>query len=125
MNTRFVTSIKHLFADRAVLAFAFAISLLSTAFIVYVVVVLSLQPSEVQVAAHYSAFGETHYYRNTWYYLLSFAAFGLLFMVAHVALLVKLASQGLRPLAMAFGWLSLIMLPILFILTQAVLGVAF
>lgn len=125
MNTRFITSIKHLFADRAVLAFAFAISLLSIAFVVYVAVVLSLQPTEVQVAAHYSAFDETHYYRNTWYYLISFAAFGLLFMVVHVALVVKLASQGLRPLALAFGWLSLIMLPILFILTQAVLGVAF
>ena len=123
MNTRFITSVKTLFADRAILGFGFAIAALGVAFVAYVL--LSLQPSELQVAAHYTAFGETHYYRNKWYYLISFAALGIVFVVAHIGLLVKLVSRDLRPLALAFGWLSLIMVPILFIVTHAVLGVAF
>jgi hypothetical protein len=123
MNTRFTNSLKTLFADRAVLAFAVAIFVLGAGYITYVV--LSLHPSELQVAAHYSAFGETHYYRNKWYYLISFAVFGLIFIVAHIGLLVKLASRDVRPLALAFGWLSLVMIPLLFILTYSVLGIAF
>lgn len=123
MNTRFITLVKTLFSDRAVLGFALAILTLGIAFVTYVV--LSLHPSELQVAAHYTAFGETHYYRNKWYYLISFAVFGLVFVVAHIGLLVKLITRDLRPLALAFGWLSLIMVPILFILTHAVLGIAF
>jgi hypothetical protein len=123
MNTRFTNSLKTLFADRAVLAFATTIFVLGVGYITFVLV--SLQPSELQVAAHYSAFGETHYYRNKWYYLISFAIFGLMFIVAHIGLLVKLASRDLRPLALAFGWLSLIMIPLLFMLTYSVLGIAF
>jgi hypothetical protein len=123
MNTRFITSIKTLFADRAVLGFAFAILALGIAYMVYVLV--SLHPSELQVAAHYSAFGETHYYRNKWYYLISFAVFGAVFIIVHIGLLVKLISRDLRPLALAFGWLSLLMVPLMFILTHAVLGIAF
>lgn len=123
MNTRFISSLKHLFADRAVLAFVFAILVLGIAYIIYVI--SSLHIDTLPVTAHYSAFGETHYYRNKWYYLISFAAFGLLFTIAHIGLLIKLVTQDLRPLAIAFGWLSLLMLPLLFILTHSVLGIAF
>ncbi|MDB5165136.1 MAG: hypothetical protein JWM00_26 [Candidatus Saccharibacteria bacterium] len=123
MNTRFISSLKHLFADRAVLAFILAISVFGIVYIVYVI--SSLQIDTLPVTAHYSAFGETHYYRNKWYYLITFAVFGLVFVVAHIGILIKLVSQELRPLALAFGWLSLIVLSLLFILTHSVLGIAF
>jgi hypothetical protein len=123
MNTRLITSLKTLFSDRTVLAFTAALLLAGIAYILFVV--FSLRPSELQVAAHYSAFGETHYYRDKWYYLISFAVFGLVFMIVHISVLVKLASQGLRSLAVAFGWLSVILVPLLFIFTRSVLGVAF
>jgi len=123
MNTRLTATLKNFFADRVILTFTLAIILIGIAYIAFVI--FSLRPSGLQVAAHYTAFGETHYYRDKWYYLISFAIFGLIFIVAHVGLLAKLASLSLRPLAVAFGWLSLIMMPLLFIFTQSVLGVAF
>jgi hypothetical protein len=121
MNTRFVSSLKHLFADRAILGFAFAILLLSAAYIIYVIV--ALQPNASWLPTHYSAFGETHFYRDKWYYFISFAVFGLLFMVVHIGLLVKLAAQALRPLALAFGWLSLLTITLIFVYTYSVLHI--
>ena len=112
-----------MFADRAVLAFSLAIATLSIFFVVYAII--SLRPSDLQVASHYSAFGDTHFYRNKWYYLISFALFGIVFCVAHVGLMIKLRMLDMRPLAIAFGWLTLLLLAIAFVLTHSVLGIAF
>jgi len=121
MNTRFVSSLKQLFGDRAILSFAFAIFVLGAAYITYVI--FALQPNASWLPTHYSAFGETHFYRDKWYYFISFAIFGLLFIVLHIGLLVKLASQALRPLAIAFGWLSLLTIFLIFIYTYSVLHI--
>jgi hypothetical protein len=112
-----------MFADRAILAFSFAIGILAVLFVVYVAI--SLRPSDLQVASHYSAFGDTHFYRNKWYYLISFALFGIVFSVAHIGLMIKLRLLDMRPLAIAFGWLSLLLLAIAFVLTHSLLGIAF
>lgn len=93
------------------------------AYIVYVA--FNLTPSDLQLATRYTSFGETQFYREKWWYLLSFIGFGLLFIVAHIGMLAKLYVIGLRSLAYSFAWLSLLVLVLMFVYTYAVLGIAY
>lgn len=99
------------------------ISLLTLAYVTYVI--FSLQPTALQVAVHYSAFGSTHFYREKWYYLISFAVFGVVMAISHIAIMIKLNKLELRPLGLAFGWLTIVTLGIATVLTHSVFGVAF
>jgi len=92
-------------------------------YIVYVA--FSLSASDLQLAIRYTSFGETHFYRDKWWYLLSFVGFGLLFIVAHVGMLAKLYVIGLKQLAYAFGCLSLVILVLMFVYTYSVLNIAY
>lgn len=85
----------------------------------------SLSPSELQVATRFTSFGETQLYRNKWYYLISFIIVAVVMAVVHIGLMVKLNARNVRPMAVAFGWLTVLMLVILFIVTQRVLSSAF
>ncbi len=94
--------------------------------IVYIIyVALSLQASDLQLATRYTSFGGTHFYRDKWYYLLSFVGFGLLFTITHIGLMVKLYVSEMKPLATAMGWLGLIVLLMMFSYTYHVLSIAY
>jgi len=123
MKTRFFTAIKPILADRQILGFLIAIIALSLLYILYVI--LSLRPTDVQVATHYSAFGDTHYYRNKWYYVLTFVGFGFVFASLHVGIILKLIKEDFRSLAIGFAWLSLMLLIVAFIFTHSILSIAF
>lgn len=86
---------------------------------------LHLHVSDLQLATRYSSFGETHFYREKWWYLLSFVGFGLLFIAAHISMMAKLFVIGLRPLAYAFAWLSVVVLILMFVYTYSVLNIAY
>lgn len=88
-------------------------------------VALSLEASDLQLAVRYTSFGETHFYREKWWYLLGFVGFGILYIVGHISLMVKLFVIGLRPLAYAFGLLSVIILILMFVYTYSVLSIAY
>ena len=118
-----ITSLKQVLADRKMLFFCVAIFVASLVYIGYVA--LSLHASDLQLATRYTSFGETHFYRNKWYYLLSFIMFGIIFMVVHIGVITKLYVSGMKPLATAFGWLSMIMLVLLFSYTYHVLSIAY
>ena len=93
------------------------------AYIIYVA--FNLSSSDLQLAIRYTSYGETHFYREKWWYLLSFIGFGLLFITAHIGIVAKLYVIGLRPLARGFAWLSLLILVLTFVYTYAVLGIAY
>jgi hypothetical protein len=123
MKSASINYIKLILADRAV-------SLLLLLFIVVMIaygtyVGISLRVSDLQVAVHYTAFGETTFYRDKWYYLVSFIFFGAIMTIAHSVLTVKLFSQGRRQFALLFIWLSLLLAIIVWITTWSVLKVAF
>jgi hypothetical protein len=109
--------------DRTLFAQSILIVVIGIVYLVYIG--LSLAPTDLQIATRYTSFGGTQYYRNKWYYLLTFVLFGIVVVVSHLGLLVKLASREMRPLAVAFGWLSIIVLGLLFFFTFSVLGVAY
>lgn len=117
------STLSQILADRTMLLLCAGVLLGGIIYIIYVA--FNLSPSDLQLATRYTSFGETHFYREKWWYLLSFVGFGLLFIVAHIGMLAKLYVIGLRPLAYAFAWLSLIVLVLMFVYTYAVLGIAY
>lgn len=123
MKTNIITALKLIIADRLVTALLIGFVAACGLYCLYVGI--SLHPSDLQVAVHYTSFGETNFYREKWYYLLSFVAFGLFFMVIHGALAVKLYVQERRQLALTFIGLSFLLLLIAWIMTRSVLKVAF
>lgn len=73
-------------------------------------VLFTVQARDIQVVTQYSAFGESHFYKDRWFYLYSFAGFGLLLSTAHTAVMAKLYSLGQRDIGVLFGGVSLIIL---------------
>jgi hypothetical protein len=123
MKLNIINSIKPILADRLVTVLVIAFLLVCLAYCIYVGV--SLRPSDLQVAVHYSAYGETSFYRDKWYYLITFVVFGILLAIMHTALIVKIYLQGRRQLALLFAWFSLLLIIITWFMTWAVLKVAF
>lgn len=123
MKTRILAAFKQLLSDRPLLYMVIAISVLAILYSLYVA--FSLSPTELQIAVRYTAYGETHLYRNKWYYLVSFVIVAVLVSVAHSGLMVKLKARGVRPMALALGWLTIIIIAVLFIVTQRVLSSAY
>ncbi|MES2876703.1 MAG: hypothetical protein V4678_04520 [Patescibacteria group bacterium] len=117
------STLKQILVDRPMLLLCMGLLLGGLAYVIYVA--FSLNASDLQLATRYTSYGETQFYREKWWYLLSFVGFGVLFIVAHIGMLAKLYVIGLRPLAYAFAWLSLIILVLMFVYTYAVLGIAY
>jgi hypothetical protein len=123
MKTNFITSLKLILSDRLITVMLVLFILSCIAYCIYVGV--SLRPSDLQVAVHYTAFGGTSFYREKWYYLISFIVFGLILAVVHSILVVKLYVQERRQMAVLFAWFSFLLLLITWIITRSVLKVAF
>lgn len=110
-------------ADRSMTLLVMGVLLGGIAYIVYVA--FSLSPSDLQLATRYTSYGETQFYRDKWWYLLSFIGFGLLYIVAHIGIMAKLYVVGMKQLAYAFAWLSFVVLVLMFFYTYSVLGIAY
>lgn len=123
MKQLITTTIKQITADRPLFMLLLAILLGGLGYVVYVAI--SLSASDLQLAVRYTSFGDTHFYRDKWWYLLSFVGFGLLYLVAHIGLTIKLVAVELKQLAYAFSWLSLLVLVLMFVYTYSVLGIAY
>lgn len=122
-NETIHTGFKQLIADKQLLFWAASLIVVALGYSIYVG--LSLKPSDIIIAAHYTFYGETNYYREQWFYLLSFVGFGLLVGCLNTALAVKLHMLDKRPLAIGLLWLSIGVILIGWILTASVLNVAF
>lgn len=123
MKTNAFNSLKIILADRLMAALIIVFILACLAYCIYVGV--SLHPSDLQVAVHYTAFGQTTFYREKWYYLISFIVFGALLASLHSALIVKIYTQGRRQMALLFTFLSMLILLIAWFMTWSVLRIAF
>jgi hypothetical protein len=123
MKKTITSTLKTILEDRLMTVMIVVLVLMGLAYCIYVGV--SLRPSDLQVAVHYTAFGPTGFYREKWYYLIAFVIFGLLVAVMHSILVVKLYIQGRRQIALLFAWMSLLLIVIAFFMTRAVLKVAF
>lgn len=123
MKTTIISSLKLLLSDRLLTFLTILLVLVCAAYCIYVGV--SLRPSDLQVAVHYSAFGGTGFYRDKWYYLVSFIIFGSLIAIVHSILTVKLYVQGRRQIALLFISFGLLLIIIAWFITWSILKVAF
>jgi hypothetical protein len=123
MKKTIATTLKTILEDRLLTAMIIVLIVLSLAYCIYVGA--SLRPSDLQVAVHYTAFGPTGFYRQKWYYLINFAALGMIVAAVHATLIVKFHTQGRRQMALLFAGVSLLLLLVAFFMTRAVLRVAF
>lgn len=92
-------------------------------YVIYIA--FALEPSDLQVATRYTAFGDTHFYRSKWYYLLSFIIFGVILMGAHTALSIKLFNRGHRSLAIALLGITAFLFVVSWLIAGSVLRIAF
>ncbi len=109
--------------DRPLMLLIMAIILGGVGYIVYVAI--NLSPSDLQLATRYTSFGDTHFYRDKWWYLFSFVGFGILYIIAHAGFTAKLFTIGYKQLAYGFAWLSIILLVLMFVYTNSVIGIAY
>lgn len=113
-------SVKRVLADRP---FLFLIGgLVATGLMYCAAVGLNIQRSDVTVYTRYSSFGEAHFYKSPWQYLLTFVLFGLVVTGGHVALMIKLHGIGRRQTAILIGWLGIGILLIALMYALAVMS---
>ena len=86
---------------------------------------IALAPTDLQVATRYTAFGNVQYYRDQWFYLLSFVGLGVIATIIQVGMAVKLYIRNMRSLALGFGWFGLILMLIMFLIARSVIGIAY
>lgn len=116
-------SIRQMMADRTVTLVA---GLLLVLGVIYAVaLVFSIHPSDVTVYFRYTAFGEAHFYKSHWQYLLGFIFFGLIVAAMHAALMVKLYSIERRQTALIVGWIGIVLLIVSYVYATAVIGLGY
>ena len=84
--------------------------LILTGFIYCITVAFNIRISDVTVYSRYTAFGEAHFYKAHWQYLLLFVLFGFVVTLGHLALMVKFYALERRQTAIIFGCAGIAML---------------
>ncbi len=101
-------SIKRIVSDRPFLFLMAGLTL--TGLIYGIVVGFNIHPSDTTVYNRYTAFGEAHFYKAHWQYLLSFVAFGFLVTIVHLMLMIKFHLLERRQTAYLLGWIGIVLL---------------
>jgi hypothetical protein len=105
LTTTIKQSFKELITNRYLTVLTIVTLVLMVAYVAYILI--TVRPSELQLVTHYSAYGVTHLYRDQWFYLLSFAAFGIMVAFLHIAIALKMYITKGHPLAIMFAWLGI------------------
>ena len=113
-------SIRQVLANRSLMSL---IILMAAVGLIYsITVAVSIHPNDVTVYTRYTAFGEAHFYKNHWQYLITFVLFGPLVVIAHAALMVKLYAIERRQTAILVGWIGIAILVVALVYTLAIVG---
>ena len=122
MKEQIISAIRTFLRDRYLTVLLAVFMLLGL--ILVVLIAVSLHPSELQVVVHYTSYGITNFYRDKWYYLISFAAYVVMMTIIHCILTYKLLQSKGRSFAIAFVWLGFIILAVSAVLFYQVLKIA-
>lgn len=112
IKTLFHTSVQDVLKHRQVLILLIVMIVLAVIAIIFVAT--SIQPSELRIVTHYTAYGQTHFYRNEWYYMLTFLVFFVL--TAVFGILMTLKFLRLEKISLAKLFVSITIFIILFCL---------
>lgn len=108
--------------ERRIITALTLLLLMTLGFTLYVI--FNIHPSDLKIVTHYSAFGSTNFYRDTWFYLLGFAVFGVVLFVTHALVTLRLLAAKGSEIALFFVWVSIAILFIAIAITYQVLRVA-
>ena len=122
MKDSFFESVKRLAAERRLIIALVVFFVSVLVFIIYIS--FNMHPTELKVVTHYSAFGSTNFYRDAWYYLISFAVFGVALAIIHSLISLRLLVIKGPELALAFVWLSVVIVFIALTTAYQILKVA-
>lgn len=68
---------------------------------------VTIEASELRIVTHYTAYGITHFYRDQWIYLASFALFTGIVALFSIGVSLKLLHQDRESLALLCGWIGI------------------
>ena len=122
MKTHIRVALKHAVRDRSWVIGALV--LIALAFLLAVILALQIRPSELQLPVRYTSFGSTNFYRDKWYYLLSFVFFGIFVMLMNLAISLKLYEQKGRQLSILFLGLSAAIIVIAYFVISSLFRIA-
>ncbi len=122
MKQQLVTSARRIFEDRYLASLLLGFIFLCIGSIAYLL--LLIHPTELQIVVHYTTFGSTNFYRDKWYYLLTFVAFIILVAVTHSVLAYKLLGAKGRQFAAAFLWLGIVIVVMAVTMSYQIMKVA-
>ncbi|USN96439.1 MAG: hypothetical protein H6797_05225 [Candidatus Nomurabacteria bacterium] len=103
-----IGSVNEVVKDRYIAVLLFVFLLVCAGVIVFLL--SQIHPSELQVVVHYTGFGPTNFYRDKWYYLLTFVAYVIVLAVVHSMTSYKLLQKKGRDFTAAFIWFSIILI---------------
>lgn len=104
IKTIIVAGIKDLLAHRVLTVLSAVTLLLAAACAIYIG--MAVQPSEVPLVTHYTAFGVVHLYRDQWFYLLAFGVFAVISALVHIALTIKMSTVKGYHMALLVAWVG-------------------
>jgi len=112
-------SLSIIIADRSFLRVS--LTLLFVGIVTCMIVGFNIHVSDVTVYSRYTAFGEAHFYKSHWEYLLLFVLFNAFVAVSHTAVMVKLHSIQRRQTGLLVGWMGVIILLVATVYALAVI----
>jgi hypothetical protein len=121
MKTRITTYLKTLTHDRSLFLLSLSITGLGLVYLLYVL--FSVSPEELRSWMRYSTFSEAQFYKDSWYHLYLFGLLAVVIVIGHIGIMTKLSARNMRPLALAFGWFTLLLLVIAILITHSVLDI--
>lgn len=121
VKSKISDTFKILLSSRYLTVLSVFLLILTTFFVIYIAI--TVKPNDLQLVTHYTAFGATSLYRNYWWYLLSFAAFGLLLAFFHIAIAIKIFNIKGRDLAVGYLWLGVGLLIFAWITSFSIINV--
>ncbi|MCA9341705.1 hypothetical protein KC952_04225 [Candidatus Saccharibacteria bacterium] len=123
MKTVAIDYFKLLFNDKLVFRLCVVVAVIGLAAAISAIV--RLHATDLQIATRYTAFGETQYYRNHWYYLTSVVIFIIMIAISHIVLVAKLLQQEMRNIAILLCYGTLFILLISVIMIHSIFSVAY
>lgn len=118
MNSEVVKSALATLKNRTLVIFLVAMAVLDV--VCSVIVFSQIAPSEITIYTRYTAFGQIHFYKDHWQYLLLFSGFLTLVAVIHGALMIKLYMIEKITTAKVIGWCAFV---IMLVATVYIFGV--
>jgi len=122
MRQQFVQAVKSITEDRYVAVLFGVFLVLCIASVVFLST--QIRSSELQVVVHYTSFGATNFYRDKWYYLLTFIAFVVIIAISHSLVSYRILQKRGRELAIAFLWFSMALVLVALALFYQILKIA-